>query len=784
MMIVSAPIVIGAMLLLLLPGVLWAWWRYPSPQPAVRIAVGLALSFAFQMHVSALLAWGPRITRASVLVATAVGIVLAGLLIWRMTPRARHLPSETARRHGIQLVVLLVIIALPRLAPLIFQSIPQGWDPSFHSLLASTTLTSGLLPGWSPFEQIPSNYPYGPHVFIAEISLITGVAPDRVFAVLLNAVLPTITCLSLYPLARRVLRSHAYALGAVAAYGLLGNWGSVDYFQWGGLPNELGFFLVLVFLVVLFTPALEWSGVLVGGVILGAIPIAHNHVMLTTVIMLVAYAAILLARLIVPWPLPVSISRRQIGVVMRRLILTALIALVTVSYYVVPVALRVGQLGSTTATQYLDNYSGVIFDKNGWLLWGLSAVGAAMMLRGLVLYWREAPKLRARFAAGGMTGAARAFVICASIALLLAFLVCYFGYRKYSFLFTPAHQPYTLFTPTRFLTDLTYFLPFFAALPLVTTWQWTTSHLPMLSLPPATVRLLSRVAVRIVITCIVLGTTYFLLDIPSIPGSGHLGPGEAAAYSWIRTNTPVSTLVLNLDTNVTDQTWTPYFTQREVSTTPVPVSEFTDGYVSEKRFLSARLLDAITLPAGSPVAAFAGMGTALAALQDHPVAILSDHDIPGLAVVPAFVAQPERVYLLGDAFSRFGVNAPSPSMATLDWWTGSAAPPSGWTSSLTAAGGWSSVPPSADTPRTAAYLRVILPQSSGPLSGMSISCTAHGRVAVFLDGVPTSHVCVSRWMTLPSLTTPGPHVFAFSVAFASASDPWFAVMLTRQATGV
>src|SRR5260221_3017491 len=443
MLLSFAPAVIAALLLLLLPGIIWAWWRYPAPERSTRLAVGFAVGFAFQVHTCALLAWGPGITQSTVLLATSFGITVAAVLVC-CTRLRRPLPAGMSRRHSRQLVGLLGVVALPRLAPLILEQIPSGWDPSFHSLLASTTLASHRLPAWSPFEQIPSNYPYGSHVFIAQISLVTGIAPDSVFAVLINGVLPTCTCLALYALARRVLRSYAYALSAVAAYGLLGNWGSIQYPLWGGLPNELGLFMLLVFLVVLFAPAYDRTRILVGGLILGAIPLSHHHVMLTTVMLLSVYVTYLAVRWVRSPGRPAL--RRQLMHAFIRLSLMSVLAVVTVSYYVIPLALRAGSLGSTRVAQFLDDLAGLPFEKNGLLLWVLTGIGGAVLIGAFQENRWSHAKLRARFAAAGTAGLARPFVVCASATLLVAFVLCYYVYRFYSYKFTPAGQPFTLFT--------------------------------------------------------------------------------------------------------------------------------------------------------------------------------------------------------------------------------------------------------------------------------------------------------------------------------------------------
>ncbi len=292
-MLLSAPGVALTAIFLTAPGVLWAVYCYPSGSYAMRVAVGLALGLAFQWHICALLAAGPGITRISVILATSGGLLIAGTLAWRRrhTFRLRRLPWQS--RHAWLLLTILGVSAGISAIPLAVHAIPQGWDPSFHALLASTTVATGRLPTWAPYEPIPINYPYGPHVFIAEISLLTGVAPDQVFGVLLNLLTPLATGLALYAFARQAWRDAGAALGAVAAYALLGNWGSLDYGAWGGLPNTLGCFLLLAFLLVFFARGAEWARVLVGGLLLGALPLAHHHVMLTAVLLLAGYGLFL-----------------------------------------------------------------------------------------------------------------------------------------------------------------------------------------------------------------------------------------------------------------------------------------------------------------------------------------------------------------------------------------------------------------------------------------------------------------------------------------------------------
>ena len=253
-----------------------------------------------------------------------------------------------------------------------------------------------------------------------------------------------------------------------------------------------------------------------------------------------------------------------------------------------------------------------------------------------------------------------AFTVVASLLLLLAFFLGYYGYRAYSL--RVYHQPYAAFTPTRFLTDLTYFLAVFAGPPLAALWRWAASihwrH--RTARQPITSYLLrAAIMLALIITASVTIQSQF------VPDQGHLEPGEAAAFTWIERHTPTNTIVVNLDPT---SRWAPYFTQREVTQTPVPVSEFTTGYVAEKRHLADVLL---SLLFHDRLIAFATDGAASSALAARPVALLSATRLPsswGAAL--RFHDGPELVYMLGDAFGQL-LN-PTPLDTLVEWLTAAA----------------------------------------------------------------------------------------------------------------
>ena len=744
MILLSAPGVALAAILLSAPGVLWAIYCYPSGSYATRVAVGLALGLAFQWAACALLAAGPGITRLSVALATSGGLLVASALAWRKchTFRLRQAPWQP--RHAWVLLAILGVSAGISAISLAVHTIPLGWDPSFHVLLASTTVATGRLPTWTPYEPIPLNYPYGPHVFIAEISLLTGIAPDQVFGVLLNLLTPLATGLALYAFARRVWRDAGAALGAVAAYALLGNWGSLDYGAWGGLPNALGFFLLLAFLLVFFARGAEWTRVLVGGLLLGALPLAHHHVMLTAALLLAGYGFTLgVWALVKRGQSAGRLAMQQL----RRLGLTALVAFVTVSYYAVRYLARAHDIGDSDVLRYADHFTGLVFDKNGWLLWIIALAGVGYVATASLGRNRVKSSLHLRW-----TGAL-AFTVGASILLLLAFWLGFYGYRAYSL--SVYHQPYTAFTPTRFLTDLTYFLAVFAGPPLAMLWRWADEK--SWSCAPWT----RNVAHAAIVVALIFTAGLTILS-QFVPDQGHLEPGESAAFAWITRSTPTNTVVMNLDPT---NRWAPYFTRREVTQTPIPTSEFTTGYVAEKRYLAGVLL---SLLRGDRLLAFASDGTALPTLAARPVALLSDTRLPSAWDGSLrFENGPERVYLLGNAFGQTLAQT-----TTARWWSGQQPPPVGW-QTLESSVGWAAQPPELSTATGEVYLRLTVPGET--LSPLQVSCQAPSGGRLFIDGKAVPEICVGSWQTFPELSAPGTHQLAFIASPGHALGPWFDV---------
>jgi Family of unknown function (DUF6541) len=783
-LIVSVPVGLLGVLTLLLPGLIWAWWCYPSPSATARLSVGSALGVAFQMNVAALLAAGPGISRVSVAVSTSIAVIAAGVLaVLSRRPRIPRLAATRRSRQALQLGALLTGATLVRLLPLTVDQLPQGGDPAYHVLLASTTINTGRLPTWAPFEPIPSNYPYGSHVLTAMLALLTGIAPTAAFEVLLDGALPLLTGLSLYVLARRVLHGHAPALAAVVAYGFLGIWGSIDYGAWGGLPNATGFFLLLALCIVLFTPRFTLTRLIVGGLLCGAIPLAHHQVMLTGAFLLIAYALYLGWRWLVSRASPVE--RRSARNSLFLLIEIAVIAGISVSYYALPEALHIANLQGTGVLRALDPSPGWVLPRNGVALWVLALAGAPLVTRFAGRDGR------------GIGGRARVFVTLASVTLLLALLTFYYGYLLYT-----KHrygQPYTALAASRFLTDLTYFLAIYAGQPLLALWRWSdVRRLGELG-EKVSVSILSRLAraglrVSLIVGVVGLGLNYVspqVLPEPSGYIPRELAAGEGAALNWIKTSTPSNTLVFNLNHN---PDWAPYFTQREVWVTSLPASEFSVGYVAEKRYLGAVLLDLLAQGQQAQVMASASAGTALSALVGRPVVLVTDHAVPGLNGSPLFTSGPERVYALPDGFASLlaashqatptfalaGPHAASGSTSgapMVAWWPSvSKGPPPGWRDLGFTAAAWARSVPHITPRGGTAYVLMTLP---GAVPAAAVTCRAEGQVSLSVDGRMEAGACSGNWVSLPELASAGPHVVAASGPLGSGPGPWLDVILAQ-----
>ncbi|MGH9522460.1 MAG: hypothetical protein ACRD3E_08005 [Terriglobales bacterium] len=425
---------------------------------------------------------------------------------------AHSLHRPPARRNGERSVLLiLALVATSRFLPVLFQAAPLGWDPAFHLLLArKLLLLDHSFSDWTPFAPVALNYPLGSHVLVVVLTRLTHLSLHRVFQLLMPA-LGVLSTAQIYCLTRALFSSDDAASYAAIAYGFWAYLGSIGYYVWGGLPNELGMAFLIAAIAILLQR--DWTRISVAfcAMFLAGAVVVHHHVTL------VAGLVVLIA----------LIWRKSTGFDIRR----PLAAVALLAALAAPVWLGLAARALTLAQ------TNVLHNKETYTLAGLTTdlgiLLVAFALAGMVLLWRTQRKSAAFLPA-----------ICAMLAA--GYLVCgplYRAYSEYRF-----GQPFVSFAPSRFITDLAYFLSVFAGYAM---WRCQTS-----------LGLSHRKAV-----CAALALA--LTKVPQWRNLYVAGPsaGQWRAYQWIDQNTLPGAIVDNRDP------WAGYVTWRQTTQPPLPDSE-------------------------------------------------------------------------------------------------------------------------------------------------------------------------------------------------------------------
>ena len=505
---------LSAALILLVPGIWLARGLSLGQNFLERCATGCSLGLALAAIVGSIV--GHFDLRAFAFVWAAVALLCFG--VWLKGLRRKVAGGELATQIWMALVLLAVgliqfAIALPRVLPAGF------FDPRFHLILArQIQLTHHVIDRW-PFVGIGLNYPTGSHVLIVLLSNISGLAVHTVFKDMIP-LLGVLTTAQIYVLARRISGDSRLGLCSAGIYGLWAWDGSLDYFRWGGLPNQLA---MLLFIAMLS----EWPGagfragrhaqIFVMAVCCAGVILVHHHVMVVTAIILAAMIGWRMAR----------------GEEWKSLAIAGLGAVIIDAFFLVKYVGRIRGFGSTG-----------IFDSGepglplasipktlGYVLTGFAVVGI------LLCVLKKTPRY--------------GVVIVASSALVVMFVLGEYLIPVIVGQYRPMAG--TFFTPSRFLADLNYFLPIFAASSLLCLQR----------------RL--RGAAILPFIVVLIGP---LTDWANWRGMGNLFEPPRpflAACQWIGEHTPPNAIVD--DSDGWTRTWTTYLCWREGSVVPMPISE-------------------------------------------------------------------------------------------------------------------------------------------------------------------------------------------------------------------
>jgi hypothetical protein len=425
--------------------------------------------------------------------------------------------------------VLALAAAAVRFLPVLVLDYPRGWDPNFHLLVVHLIEQHGAqVSSLSPFEDIPINYPTGAHLLVALIAKCTGSSSHAVYLALL-ACFASLACLQLYAWVQAATGDRRWALCAMAAYAFLAVQGSLDYLEWGGLPNLIGVYLLAGCLsIVLQADAgnRRWWAL---PVMYLAIAAVNHHVLLTAFAVMLAVALWLALR-------------RERRADAKRLLLGGCIA---------------GALG-VPVLAYRFLWSGQSIHETGLLLHGEPANAAWFVAAGFgIVFFLAVLAGAASYARDARRQPLSGELLASAAAMLALFLLFEYGGRQ--LMLALYGRPIAPFTPSRFLTDAVLPLSAFAGLAFLhVERRLRRSALPLIA--------------ALALTNLPVYAGYFQ---PAVDAD------RLAAYRWVLANTPPDTLVLD--------PWVqaPVLTLRVASNTALPSSELWSR--ASKRTLLARI---------------------------------------------------------------------------------------------------------------------------------------------------------------------------------------------------
>jgi hypothetical protein len=507
--VISLLLCTGFLCVIALPGVIFVAifvreWRWAGAI-AIGSTAGLAAAVLGGYY---LLRAGMSFAYLLLVEYAAVGVVLA------LRPHRGSRPLAQAAVTGkARWAALLPLVFISRSIPLFFSEVPLGFDPSFHTLIAQKILDSGTIPSdWLPFEPVKLNYPVGSHLLLAEAARFTGVPVHVVF----KDVFPILACLT-------TARAAWYA---AVVYSFLAVWGSLDYYRWGGLPNQLGMLFLLGLVESAIAPRSRLS-VPIFGLLLASLIVSHHHGALCATLLFLGYASFS------------AFLGNPIGsqalTMLGGFAVGALFAILPLLSYV----RAAGEIGQTSVLEF---YEPLISLGNAVIDLGVPLAILASL--GTIALFRAPRRPETLFLAFWIT------------AFFAAFVLLEYVYRFGVYVL--AGEFFTAFTPSRFLTDLAYPLSIVAAYPLCELEQ----HLKRSATPVVVL------AVCLVWCSLIIGSQCGEADADI----------DIAAFQWIATHAENNALV------VSESRWAPYFTRRESAYTPLPASEARN----DERVLSKR----------------------------------------------------------------------------------------------------------------------------------------------------------------------------------------------------
>jgi hypothetical protein len=528
----DALLVLLACTLIALPGVMGMSVVIPNRSIAERWTLGLVTGLTAAIYVSWLVSLVSLHLFWPLWLALSIAAVFSHLRSSGRRPALFLEPSTSLNTAGKYLLVVLLATAAARMVPALAHQFPPGWDPTFHCILAhKIQLTGHAISDWSPFADVPLNYPTGSHTLLALLADATGLPVERVF----NFLMPFVCVLSaavVNVLARRLTGRASVGWCAAGAYGLWAASGSLDYYIWGGLPNAIAMLFTFAAIALLLPRRRSLGAECVSALLLATVVFTHHHSML--VMGLLMFTWLVLS--------PLDGPRRSR---FKTLLRVGVMSVVLASPALVPMAMKIMTLSSTQAARMDEP----LFTP--WrLIETLGEVFTIAAIAGVVISQLRARRHETHSPSHkpARRWPVHPIALRWCVVLSVVFILCGYVYRIYA-----QHrfgQPHVAFTPSRLLTDMSYLLAVFAGV--------------------AVVGLAQRLGLRHrgwSLAVILLLSVTLWPRINDARQSSDLPEPFVRACAWIKLNSSEQSIVLN------KHPWTSYLTWRRADGTPLPVSE-------------------------------------------------------------------------------------------------------------------------------------------------------------------------------------------------------------------
>jgi hypothetical protein len=502
---------LACVLVLTIPGVLLAARLRLGPNRLECWSHGACLGLALAVYIASVIS---HFNLAWFNAAWAIVGILS-LVAFCRPPMPRFAEEQSRSSTTRWLPLVLLIVAVSRYAFILGHVVPNGDDPPIFLILArKIQLAQHAVYDWSPFETAPLNYPTGAHTLLAVMSSMCGLPLETVFKYLIPFMGILMTA-QVFIFAKGVTADPTAALFAALAYGLWAGDGSIRFYNWGGLPNELAILLFLSTLTA-WLESCRWPNRLAAmSVLYAAVILVHHHTLLASA----GVIATLLA---------VTIFRAATRPAALLLLGSGIGALALDSFFVVSYAAKAATLSSTNVFHSEWRLNLLVSGEHiGFAYVLAAAVGLAVCLRQRRILLHPA-----------------AIGACAALAAM--FIAC--EYILPIWLSPRGRFPTTVFAPSHFLNEIVCFLAVFVGIAIA----WVQHELRL--------RTGAVVAAMLLVGVSQLDAWREIAEGPSIT------PEYVQACHWIQHNTSPTTLLLA-------DNWGMYLSWRRGATFWLPDSE-------------------------------------------------------------------------------------------------------------------------------------------------------------------------------------------------------------------